>query len=129
MCSAGGLLTVSAPVHQRPAHVDRTRRLIRAAQAGDLEARNRLIVLYLPLVAKLARGFRDTRVDRADLVQAGALGLIEAIDHFRFPVEDPEHFNFGGYAQLWVWKAMRAERAEAGSFIRITRHRRESIGA
>jgi RNA polymerase sigma-B factor len=49
---------------------------------GDLEARDRLIEQYLPLVRRLARQHagRGERVE--DLVQVGSIGLINAIDRF-----------------------------------------------
>ena len=49
---------------------------------GDLTARERLIELHLPLVRALARryAYRGERLE--DLVQVGAIGLIEAIDRF-----------------------------------------------
>jgi RNA polymerase sigma-B factor len=49
---------------------------------GDLEARDELITLYLPLVRSLARryAYRGEHID--DLVQVGCIGLIKAIDRF-----------------------------------------------
>lgn len=63
-----------------------TERLLRAyVEAGDHSARQRLIELYLPLVRSLARRYRLAGVEQDDLVQAGSIGLINAIDRF-----DPE---------------------------------------
>src|SRR5215204_6287685 len=47
---------------------------------GDLQARERLIQQYMPLVRRLARqhGGRGEHVE--DLVQVGSIGLINAID-------------------------------------------------
>ncbi|MGH3132306.1 MAG: sigma-70 family RNA polymerase sigma factor [Gaiellaceae bacterium] len=60
--------------------------LLRAYRAtGDLAARERLIELYLPLVRALARRYAHCGERLDDLVQVGAIGLIEAIDRF-----DPE---------------------------------------
>jgi RNA polymerase sigma-B factor len=49
---------------------------------GDLEARERLIQQYLPLVKRLARQHADRGESFEDLVQVGSIGLINAIDRF-----------------------------------------------
>jgi RNA polymerase sigma-B factor len=60
-----------------------TARLLRAYHVnGDSSARERLIELYMPLVASLARRHARAGQDYDDLVQAGSIGLIKAIDRF-----------------------------------------------
>lgn len=59
-----------------------TRRLLAKAQAGDAEARDRLVQANLGLVAALAQRFRSSGVDFDDLFQAGCIGLIKAVDGF-----------------------------------------------
>jgi len=49
---------------------------------GDLEARERLIRRYMPLVKSLARRYAGRGEQVEDLVQVGAIGLINAIDRF-----------------------------------------------
>jgi RNA polymerase sigma-B factor len=49
---------------------------------GDLEARDRLITQYLPLVWRLARQHAGRGENVEDLVQVGSIGLINAIDRF-----------------------------------------------
>lgn len=49
---------------------------------GDMEARQRLITMYLPLVRSLARRYASRGEHFDDLVQVGAIGLIKAIDRF-----------------------------------------------
>jgi RNA polymerase sigma-B factor len=49
---------------------------------GDLEARERLIRQYLPLVRRLARQYAGRGENVDDLVQVGSIGLINAIDRF-----------------------------------------------
>ena len=48
----------------------------------DLEARRRLIELYLPLVRSLARRYATHGEPLDDLAQVGAVGLIKAVDRF-----------------------------------------------
>ena len=60
-----------------------TRALLRAYHVeGDLQARDRLIELHLPLVRALARRYAGRSEQLDDLVQVGSIGLIKAIDRF-----------------------------------------------
>ncbi|MGH3031170.1 MAG: SigB/SigF/SigG family RNA polymerase sigma factor [Gaiellaceae bacterium] len=56
--------------------------LRRYHEGGDLEARERLIEQYLPLVRSLARRYSYRGEQHEDLVQVGCIGLIKAIDRF-----------------------------------------------
>jgi RNA polymerase sigma-B factor len=56
--------------------------LRRYHEEGDLEARERLIEQYLPLVRSLARRYSYRGEMHEDLVQVGSIGLIKAIDRF-----------------------------------------------
>ena len=52
-------------------------------ESGDLEARNRLVVRYSPLVKYVAGRIRPglpNSVDMADLLSDGVLGLMDAIE-------------------------------------------------
>ena len=56
--------------------------LRRYHERGDVEARERLIEQYLPLVRSLARRYSYRGEQLEDLVQVGCIGLIKAIDRF-----------------------------------------------
>ncbi len=56
--------------------------LRRYHEHGDVEARERLIEQYLPLVRSLARRYSYRGEQLEDLVQVGCIGLIKAIDRF-----------------------------------------------
>ena len=58
------------------------RELLTASQAGDDYAREDLIIGHQWLVKKTANEYKTRGVDFEDLVQAGNIGLIEAIDNF-----------------------------------------------
>jgi RNA polymerase sigma-B factor len=49
---------------------------------GDRRARERLVELYLPLVEMLAQRHDRRGADHDDLVQAGSIGLLNAIERF-----------------------------------------------
>ncbi|PZN07212.1 sigma-70 family RNA polymerase sigma factor [Thermaerobacter composti] len=64
------------------------------ARQGDAEARERLVALHMPLVRHVARRFAGLGHDLDDLVQAGTVGLLQAIDGF-----DPDRgYQFSTYA-------------------------------
>jgi RNA polymerase sigma-B factor len=56
--------------------------LHRYHEQNDLEAREKLIEQYLPLVRSLARRYSYRGEQLEDLVQVGCIGLIKAIDRF-----------------------------------------------
>ncbi|WP_034260492.1 sigma-70 family RNA polymerase sigma factor [Actinospica robiniae] len=63
-------------------------------------ARDRLVAAHLHLVEQEAAQYRTWRLDRADLHQAGAVGLLIAASRF-----DPQRaVPFGAYARIWVRK-------------------------
>src|SRR5664279_2374364 len=51
-------------------------------EEGDLQAREKLIEQYMALVRSLARRYSYRGEQLEDLVQIGAIGLIQAIDRF-----------------------------------------------
>lgn len=69
---------------RRPSHDDKLdhQLLFRYHHDGDLQARDQLITLYLPLVRSLARRYSYRGEQLEDLVQVGCIGLIKAIDRF-----------------------------------------------
>lgn len=53
-----------------------------AAAASRFRGRDRLIVDHLPLVRSIARAYASHDADFDDLVQVGAIGLINAVDRY-----------------------------------------------
>jgi RNA polymerase sigma-B factor len=81
---------------------------------GDRSARTRVIEQNLPLVHSLARRFSRPSEPLDDLVQAGAIGLIKAVDGFR----DDRGRDLGAYAVPTIVGELRRhvrERASASS--------------
>src|SRR6266540_6391813 len=56
--------------------------LARRAQAGDQAAREELIGRMLPLVNSIARAYRTTGLEHADLVQEGCVGILRALQRY-----------------------------------------------
>jgi RNA polymerase sigma-B factor len=71
----------AASQRQRDARETATGRLLIAYRNdGDTRARDRLVQLYLPLVETLARRYRGPHAEYDDLLQAGSIGLLNAIE-------------------------------------------------
>jgi RNA polymerase sigma factor (sigma-70 family) len=85
------------------------RDLVAAAQAGDRTARQQLIEACLPLIASVARVYRQTpSVERIELLQEGVAGLLRALERY-----DPSRgVPFWAYAAWWVRHAMQQLVAE-----------------
>src|SRR5690554_916928 len=69
-------------------------RLARRAQAGDREARRKIIVSNLRLVVSIAKKYLYYGLPLQDLIEEGNLGLMKAVDRY-----DPERgCKFSTYA-------------------------------
>jgi RNA polymerase sigma-B factor len=105
-----------------PVGEDHALELLRAyRERGDLGARDRLVGHYLPLVRALARryGHRGEQLD--DLVQVGAIGLLNAIDRF-----DPDRgVNFDAFAVPTVVGEMRRHFRDGTWPVRVPRRLQE----
>ncbi len=94
---------------------DAERKLARAARAGDLMARQRLIEANLRLVVAAARGHVGRGLALADLIAEGNLGLIRAVERF-----DPERgFRFSTYASWWIRQAIEQALLDQGRMVRL----------
>lgn len=83
--------------------------LVLAAKSGDAGARAQLVEAFLPLVASVARFYRETpRVSRLELLQEGVVGLLRALERYEPGLGVP----FWGYAVWWVRQAMQQLVAE-----------------
>lgn len=92
-------------------------RLIRSAQAGDTEARDRLIRHHMRLVIHLAATRRGVRhLDLDDLIQEGTLGLVAAIER-----HDPTTGPLAAYASTFITSHMYAAMAATDLAIRCPR--------
>ena len=56
--------------------------LISKAQAGDLEARDKVITSNLRFVVTIAKHYQNRGIDLIDLIAAGTEGLIKSVDKF-----------------------------------------------
>jgi RNA polymerase sigma-B factor len=93
------------------------------ARTRDPKLREQLIVQHLGLVSALARRFGADGRELDDLIQVGAIGLIQAIDRF-----DPSRgVAFRSYAVPTILGEMRRYFRDKASTIRLPRHLRELL--
>ena len=88
---------------------EQERALVRAALDGDQGARDELVTTFTPLIASVARIYRNAAaVERTELMQEGVAGLLTALQRF-----DPDRGTpFWAYASWWVRQAMQQLVAE-----------------
>ena len=73
-----------------------------AAERGDSDACRKLVEAFLPAIGDLARRFKNSRVERLELLQEGVAGLLVAARRYDTTLNTP----FWAYASFWVRKAM-----------------------
>ncbi|MDX6671894.1 MAG: polymerase primary sigma factor [Solirubrobacteraceae bacterium] len=90
--------------------VEAERRLVAAAAMGDPSARAELVKAFMPAIAGIARTYRNSPVEREELLQEGVVGLLRALDRFDPGLGTP----FWAYASWWVRQSMQQVVAELG---------------
>ncbi len=89
--------------------------LTQRAQAGDEQARDRILRANIPLVVSVARQFNNPHLEVEDLIQEGMIGLVTAIERF-----DPERgFRFSTYATYWIRQRVLRALDRNGRLIRL----------
>jgi RNA polymerase primary sigma factor len=97
--------------------------LTRAVQAGDLKARQRLIESNMRLVINIAKTYRSRAIPFEDLIQEGAIGLMQAAERF-----DPSKgFRFSTYATHWIRQAIGRAIDNKSKAIRLPAHVSQSL--
>jgi RNA polymerase primary sigma factor len=97
--------------------------LTRAFQGGDQKARCRLIESNMRLVINIAKGYRNRAIPLEDLIQEGAIGLMQAAERF-----DPDKgFRFSTYATHWIRQAIGRAIDNKSKAIRLPAHVSQSL--
>ena len=90
-------------------------RLAKRVEAGDPDARRRMIESNLRLVVTIAKDFRGRGLELLDLIQEGTTGLMRAVDRYDWRRET----KFSTYAAWWIRNAMFQAIATVGRAIRL----------
>ena len=97
--------------------------LARKIAAGDVDARERMILSNLRLVVMIAKRYAGRGLPFPDLIEEGNLGLMKAVDRY-----DPEKgFRFSTYASWWIRQAIERAVINLGHMIRLPVHMREKV--
>src|SRR6184192_620790 len=94
------------------------RELARRKDAGDEEAKRRLIESNLRLVMSITRNYTKANVPLLDLIQEGNLGLIRAVEKFVYRLG----YKLSTYATWWIRQAITRALADQGRTIRLPVH-------
>lgn len=102
--------------HASPLPEERVRELINEWRTtGSNDARQKIALSYLRLIAKHAGAYASPRAPREDLISEGLIALCKCIDAF-----DPERrVSFTAYASVMVRHAVRAAAASNREVIRV----------
>jgi len=90
-------------------------RLAQQVRRGDRAAKEKMIRANLRLVVAVARRYRSMGLPLADLIGEGNLGLIKAVDRFRYE----KGFRFSTYASKWIRQAITKALATDSRTVRL----------
>lgn len=99
--------------------------LARRIEAGDLEAKQKMIESNLRLVVSIAKRYRGKEVSFLDLIQEGNQGLIRAVEKFDYR----RGFKFSTYANAWIKQSVARGICDTGRVVRQPTHVAEKINA
>jgi RNA polymerase primary sigma factor len=98
--------------------------LAKQVAAGDEAARKRMVESNLRLVVMLARRYQGRGLPLADLIAEGNLGLIRAVEKFRWD----RGTRFSTYATWWIRQAVQRALANQARLIRLPVHVEALLG-
>ena len=101
---------------------DQIAELEQQIQAGQ-QARQHFIEANTRLVVSIAKHYRGSGLSFLDLIQAGNIGLIKAVDRFDYQLGN----KFSTYAVWWIRQTIRRALTSQGYMIRLPAHMRQRV--
>ena len=89
--------------------------LARRVRRGDVAAKERMVLANLRLVISIARRYQGMGLPLADLIGEGNLGLIKAVDRFKYE----KGYRFSTYASKWIRQAVTKTLATDSRTVRL----------
>jgi len=89
--------------------------LAKRVRKGDPAAKERMVLSNLRLVISIARRYQGMGLPLADLIGEGNLGLIKAVDRFKYE----KGFRFSTYASKWIRQAITKTLATDSRTVRL----------
>lgn len=118
------LITYHMRRHKLLAHAEQIELARRVRDENDQQARDLLVSHNLRLVRKVASRYIWSKLELADLIQEGVIGLMTAIEKFDYT----KGFSFSTYATWWVRQGITRAILDKGDLIRIPVHLQETLG-
>ena len=113
------------PITESPAQrrLDDRKLLLRYHREGDLQAREELVLRFVPLARQLAARYRHAGETQEDLVQVACVGLLKAVDRY-----DPERGDgFTRYAVPTVLGELKRHFRDKGWSVHVPRATQELV--
>lgn len=102
---------------------ERTRESMRRKAREGERAHQEFVEANLRLVVSVAKRYQRPGVELLDLVQAGNIGLLRAVERFDWRLGN----KFSTYATWWIRQSIIRELGDAGRAIRLPVHLREQV--
>ncbi len=99
--------------------------LAKRVQAGDQEARSKMIQSNLRLVVSIGKRYINRGLPFSDIIEEGNLGLIRAVEKFQYE----RGFRFSTYASWWIRQSIERAIANQVRIIRLPVHVAELANA